>query len=60
MMLLQSIRELKQLGIDIIFEENHIHALHGEGSWCWPFWDRLLKKNANQLVKTLSGRCKKL
>lgn len=31
MLLLQSIRELKLLGVGVIFEENHIHTLHAEG-----------------------------
>lgn len=31
MMLLQSIRELKQLNVGVIFEENHINTLNAEG-----------------------------
>ena len=29
--LLETVRELKNLGIDIFFEENNIHSLHAEG-----------------------------
>ena len=47
LILLESVRELKAIGVGVIFEEQGINTLHSEGEVLLKYFLQLLKKNEN-------------
>jgi DNA invertase Pin-like site-specific DNA recombinase len=57
--LLETVRELKQLGIDVFFEEQNIHALSGDGELMISILAGFAQEEAKSVSENMKWRIKK-
>ena len=55
--LLETVRELKKLGIDVYFEEQHIHTISGDGELMLTILASFAQEEAGPFPKTSHGAC---
>ena len=57
--LLKTVRELKELGVDVYFEEQNIHTISAEGELMLTFSHHMPRKKAYRYPKTVNGKYEK-
>lgn len=58
--LLKTVRELKELGVDLYFEEQNIHTISAEGELMLTFSHHMPRKKAYRYPKTVNGKYEKI
>ena len=53
--LLQTVRELKDIGVDVFFEEQNLHSTSADGELCLQYLHPMPRRKAYRQVKIKSG-----